>query len=117
MKKQISYTEPIPQFDDKGKRLADKFEKFIIVANNQEEFNAHMAAINDPTRGITDVVVSDLPPTAEELKAQMDEIDLRMIRPMGAIIAESATDDDMARFNELMEEKQQLRKQMLALGN
>ena len=78
MRKQISYTEPIPQFDKQGGRLPDSLERFAVIAGSQEEFDAHMTAITDPTRGITDVVVEeadvagDEPPSVEELKAQIE---------------------------------------------
>ena len=63
MKKQITYTEPIPQFED-GVRT-DIPTTFIVIANSQDEYDAYMAAITNPARGITDIVEEDLPDEIE----------------------------------------------------
>ena len=61
MRKQITYTEPIPQFDDNQNRLPDLIQTFVVIANNDDEYATDMAAFNDLARGITILGVEDLP--------------------------------------------------------
>ena len=65
MKKQITYTEPIPQFED-GVRT-DVPTTFTVIANTHDEYDAHMAAITNPARRISDIAEEDLPEDEVEL--------------------------------------------------
>ena len=104
MKKQITYFDPrVTERDPTG-------EHMTVIVNSQAEMDRNMAAITDPERGITDIGEwEDCPPTAEELMAKMDGLDLKLIRPMAAIVEETATENDRERFGELMAEKEALR--------
>ena len=61
MRKQITYTEPIPQFDAEQNRLPDLIQTFVIIADNDDEYAVDTAAFNDPARGITVLSEEDLP--------------------------------------------------------
>ena len=116
MRKQITYTEPIPEFDAEGRRT-DVPTVFSIIANGEEEMEAVEASIRNPERGITKISKwSAVPPSAEDLIAQMEAIDLRLIRPMAAITEETATAADRQVFSELMGEKRRLREKMQKIG-
>ena len=53
--------------------------------------------------------------TFEELKKKMNELDMQLIRPMGAMLAGKQTDEDVKRFNELIAEKEELRIQIQSI--
>ena len=65
MKKQITYIEQIPEFTDGV--WSDVPTEFTIIANNQVEYDAHMTAITNPARGITDIAEEDLSEDEAEL--------------------------------------------------
>lgn len=51
-----------------------------------------------------------------ELIAQLDEIDLKTIRPLRAIQSADFTDDDVAKLQELQNQASQIRAQLQELG-
>ena len=63
------------------------------------------------------------PPTEEELKVQriaeiqneLAILDQQIIRPMAEKVYETASDDDLARFSELMDAKEKLREELREL--
>ena len=71
MRRQISYTEPIPQFDAFGNRT-DIPTRFTIIVNNDEEYALNMEIITNPARGITDIVVEDLPDDGPQQHSQQE---------------------------------------------
>ena len=107
MKKQITYFDPRVTENDPGGEL------MTVIATSQEEMGAIMAAITNPERGITNISEwEDVPPTADDLIAELDELDLKIIRPMAAIVEGSATTQDRERFDELMAKKNEFRLQI-----
>jgi hypothetical protein len=57
MRKQISYYDPhYPELE-----VDENGQNMTVEANSQEEYDAHMAAITDLERGISNITEADLP--------------------------------------------------------
>jgi len=62
MRKQITYFDPrCPELevDEHGRNMT-------VITNNQEEYDAVMASLNDPERGITNITTEELEPLFDE---------------------------------------------------
>jgi hypothetical protein len=109
MRKQIKYSEPIPQFNNKGKALKPKIEQFTVFSNNQSEYDAIMTAITDPERGITNIIESDLfdEPSGdpiEELLFRVASLELAQgVTKFAKASLERLTDVHKAEINDMLE--------------
>ncbi|MBD5103797.1 MAG: hypothetical protein HDT47_02915 [Ruminococcaceae bacterium] len=79
--------------------------------------------VEDEKGNLIDIVIVDVPehePTAEEktgeLKAQLDEIDRLAIRPLRAIAAGTATDEDRETLAELEKQAEEIRMELAELS-
>ena len=75
MRKQITYFDPrVIERNPVG-------EMMTIIANNEEEMEAIETSIRNPERGITDISEwEDVPPTVDELQAELAETDYKIIK-------------------------------------
>lgn len=80
-------------------------------------------AVEDENGNLTDIILVDVSgrePTAEEkeeeLKAQLDEIDKLAIRPLRAIAAGTATDEDRETLAELEKQAEEIRAELAELS-
>lgn len=76
-------------------------------------------AVEDENGNLIDIVPVDAPEPqlaaeekAEELKAQLDEIDRQAIRPLRAIAAGTATEEDREILTELERQAEEIRKEL-----
>lgn len=76
-------------------------------------------AVEDENGNLIDIVPVDVPEPeltaekkTEELKAQLDEIDKQAIRPLRAIAAGTATDEDRKMLAELESQAEEIRKEL-----
>ena len=105
-KQQIKYYDPRL----KGVPVAPDGSNITIIANTEAEKALNDEIIHDPERGIT--IIEDwheAPPDIGELYAELDELDKKIVRPLSEMMNETATDEDNAKFAELMLEKRKLR--------
>jgi len=112
MRLQITYNEPIPQFDDDRNRT-DVMTEFTVIANNEEERQAHDTAIRNPDRGI--VIIEEwheIPPSIDDLIAKLETIDRKSVRPMRAIMKGVGTDEDTERLATLEQQAEDIREQI-----
>ena len=79
--------------------------------------------VEDENGNLTDIILVDVPesePTAdekaEELKVQLDEIDKQAIRPLRAIAAGTATDEDRETLAELERQAEEIRNELAELS-
>jgi len=63
MRRSISYFDPrCPELEVVDGR------NMTVITNTQEEYDATMAVLNDPERGITNIIEEDLPPLSTDEK-------------------------------------------------
>ena len=77
----------------------------------------HWEPVTDVDGNLVDITPVELPePTAEEqiavLKNQLFDIDMQTVRPLRAITAGTATDEDRTKLAELETQAEELRKQI-----
>lgn len=80
-------------------------------------------AVEDEKGNLIDIVIVDIPESepaaeekAEELKVQLDEIDKQAIRPLRAIAAGTATDEDRETLAELERQAEEIRNELAELS-
>ena len=105
MRKQISYADPKTGLPH------------TITTIDDSDFDARISALKKAR--IKDYAVEEFQITSEEIIARMNVIDLRLIRPMAALLNKKNVEpdsDDLRVFNELMGEKAELRARIQKLA-
>ncbi len=55
-------------------------QKYTVTARSQDEYDAHMAALSNPARGITDISVEEAPPDIDDLKTLLAGTDYKAVK-------------------------------------
>jgi len=77
--KKISYYDPrCPELE-----VNEQGQNMTVEANNQDEYEAHMTAITNPEREITNVTEEDLPPLPVEPQ-ELSEDEMNFLRGLYA---------------------------------
>ncbi|MCL1823182.1 MAG: hypothetical protein FWG44_03170 [Oscillospiraceae bacterium] len=109
-KKQITYFDP--HAADSAHPNGNTISFFV---HSQEELDENLAILNNPKRGITDISVTDAPPSVEEYKARLDEIDRKSTRAIRAIQSGKGTAADEQYLFQLELEAEEIRAKMQEL--
>ncbi len=90
---------------------------FIVTQNHQKGYEIKETETALEAWGLTDEEIAEQEKEAhkKELMAQLDEYDLKEIRPMAAKAAGVATEEDEARLAEYEERKAAIRQQLKEL--
>lgn len=107
----------------------DETQPRWVVHDNSEVAAKIMSAarpwspVEDENGGLVDIIEAPLSQDeinqqrAEEIKRQLAELDDRTTRPLRAILAGTATDDDRNKLREIEEQAKTLRDRLAELGS